>query len=102
AFVVLAFSPMEGIAQLGIFGAVGVLTSAAFALFVLPLIVPLPQRKELSETSLSGKSTAQPGVHPEISPLRFTGWMDGFHAWQIRNRPWLLLGAAALTVVSLF
>ncbi len=38
AFIVLATSPMQGYQQLGIFGAVGVLISAAFALFVLPLL----------------------------------------------------------------
>ena len=44
AFLVLSFSPMKGYQQLGIFGAAGVLMSAAFALFVLPLIVPLPKK----------------------------------------------------------
>ncbi|HEY5041662.1 MAG TPA: 1-acyl-sn-glycerol-3-phosphate acyltransferase [Verrucomicrobiae bacterium] len=83
AFVVLSFSPMTGYQQLGIFGAFGVLMSAAFALLVLPLIVPLPKSKE-------------------IQPLRFTSWMDNFHAWQIKKRPLLLLGVAVLTVVAIF
>lgn len=84
AFVVLACSPMHGYRQLGIFGATGVLMSAAFALLVLPLLVPLPQREAT------------------LPQLRFTGWMENFHAWQKRNRPVLLLGVAGLTLVSLF
>jgi 1-acyl-sn-glycerol-3-phosphate acyltransferase len=83
AFVVLAFSPMHGYHQLGIFGAAGVLMSAAFALFVLPLIVPLPKEKKVEQ-------------------LRFTGWMENFHAWQRKRRPLLLLAVAVLTVISLF
>ncbi|HEU5395920.1 MAG TPA: MMPL family transporter, partial [Verrucomicrobiae bacterium] len=81
AFTVLALSPMQGYQQLGVFGAVGVLMSALFALTVLPLLVPLPK-------------TAQ------IQPLRFTAWMENFHAWQRRNRPLLLLGVLALTIVA--
>ena len=53
AFIVLACSPMRGYQQLGIFGAVGVLMSAAFALLVLPLLIPLPKRTD------------------ELPPLRF-------------------------------
>ncbi len=83
AFIVLSFSPMKGYQQLGLFGAVGVMMSAAFALLVLPLIVPLPKAKE-------------------IPPLRFTNWMENFHAWQIRQRPLLLLGVAVLTIISIF
>jgi len=83
AFLVLSTSPMEGYRQLGMFGAVGVLMSAAFALFVLPLLVPLPKEKQ-------------------ITPLRFTMWMENFHAWQKRNRPLLLLGVAALTIAAAF
>ncbi len=81
AFIVLACSPMKGYQQLGLFGAVGVMASAAFALFVLPLLVPLPKQNEIPQ-------------------LRFTGWMDGFHQWQVRNRPWLLLGVVVMTVVA--
>jgi uncharacterized protein len=83
AFAVLSFSPMHGYQQLGIFGAVGVLMSATFALFVLPLVVPLPKQKQIPQ-------------------LRFTGWMDHFHAWQKRKRPLLLLGVAVMTVVAIF
>jgi len=83
AFTVLATSPMQGYQQLGIFGAVGVLMSATFALFVLPLLVPLP------------KQTTVP------RQLRFTNWMENFHAWQKRKRPFLLLGVAALTIVAI-
>jgi uncharacterized protein len=84
AFMVLATSPMPGYQQLGIFGAVGVLMSAVFALFVLPLIVPLPKKKD------------------ELPQLRFTGWMENFHAWQKRKRALLLLGVLILTVIAIF
>lgn len=85
AFVVLACSPMHGYRQLGIFGATGVLMSAAFALLVLPLLVPLPKRHDA-----------------ELPPLRFTGWMENFHAWQKRHRPLLLVAVGLLTVVAGF
>jgi 1-acyl-sn-glycerol-3-phosphate acyltransferase len=83
AFIVLATSPMHGYQQLGIFGAVGVLVSAAFALFVLPLLIPLPKTNNLP-------------------PLRFTQWMENFHAWTKRWRPLLLLIVVALTIVTAF
>ena len=83
AFVVLATSPMRGYQQLGIFGAVGVMISAAFALLILPLLVPLPEKRNLP-------------------PLRFTQWMEKFHTWQVRWRPWLLVGVVALTIATAF
>ena len=84
AFLVLATSPMRGYQQLGLFGAVGVLMSAAFALLVLPLLIPLPKNDG------------------ELPQLRFTHWMETFHAWQKRKRPLLLLGVLALTVAAIF
>jgi 1-acyl-sn-glycerol-3-phosphate acyltransferase len=83
AFIVLATSPMHGYQQLGIFGAVGVLVSAAFALLILPLLIPLPKKNNLP-------------------PLRFTNWMENFHAWTKRWRPLLLIGVVVLTVVTAF
>ncbi len=83
AFIVLATSPMHGYQQLGIFGAVGVLISAAFALVILPLLVPLPKTSNLP-------------------PLRFTRWMEKFHTWQVHWRPWLLVGVVALTIATAF
>ncbi len=83
AFVVLANSPMHGYQQLGVFGAVGVLFSAAFALLILPLLVPLATEKNLPQ-------------------LRFTNWMEKFHAWTRRWRPLLLIGVVALTIVTAF
>ena len=83
AFIVLATSPMRGYQQLGIFGAIGVFVSAAFALFVLPLLIPLPKQINLP-------------------PLRFTNWMENFHAWTKRWRPLLLIGVVALTIVTAF
>ena len=41
AFLVMTASPMHGYQQLGIFGAIGVVVSAAFALVILPLLVPM-------------------------------------------------------------
>jgi 1-acyl-sn-glycerol-3-phosphate acyltransferase len=83
AFVVLANSPMHGYQQLGVFGAVGVLFSAAFALLILPLLVPLATEKNLPQ-------------------LRFTNWMENFHAWTKRWRPLLLIGVAVLTIITAF
>jgi 1-acyl-sn-glycerol-3-phosphate acyltransferase len=83
AFIVLATSPMRGYQQLGIFGAIGVLISAAFALLVLPLLIPLPKQNNLP-------------------PLRFTNWMENFHAWTKRWRPLLLIGVVVLTIVTAF
>jgi 1-acyl-sn-glycerol-3-phosphate acyltransferase len=83
AFIVLATSPMHGYQQLGIFGAVGVLFSAVFALLILPLLIPLPKQNNLP-------------------PLRFTQWMEKFHARQKRWRRLLLLGVVGLTVVTAF
>jgi 1-acyl-sn-glycerol-3-phosphate acyltransferase len=83
AFVVLANSPMHGYQQLGVFGAVGVLFSAAFALLILPLLVPLATEKNLPQ-------------------LRFTNWMENFHTWTRRWRLLLLIGVVALTIVTAF
>lgn len=79
AFAVMAASPMSGYRQLGVFGVFGVLFSAVFALVVLPLLVPVPRK------------AGQP-------PLWLTRCMDWFHAWQMRSRPWFLVGLLALTV----
>lgn len=87
AFIVLACSPMSGYRQLGIFGATGVLMSAAFALSVLALLVPLPRQTAAA-----------------LRPLRFTNWMEAFHGWQKRHRLWsfgLLVGLTGLAVLGL-
>src|SRR5205814_1977155 len=65
----------------GVFGAVGVLFSAAFALIVLPLLVPLP------------KQGGQP-------PLWLTRLFEKFHLWQSRRRIWLILSVVVLTAVT--
>jgi 1-acyl-sn-glycerol-3-phosphate acyltransferase len=83
AFALLACSPMHGYQQLGVFGFFGVLFSAAFALVILPLLVPVP------------RTGGQP-------VLWLTRWMDGFHQWQRRLRPMLLLGIVAVTIVTAF
>lgn len=83
AFVVMMGSPMHGYQQLGLFGAIGVLGSAAFALIILPLLVPIP------------KEGGQP-------PLWLTRWMERFHVAQTKGRLWMLLGLLVLTVVTVF
>jgi 1-acyl-sn-glycerol-3-phosphate acyltransferase len=83
AFLVMATSRMHGYQQLGIFGAVGVLFSAAFALLILPLLVPIPKQ--------SGQS-----------PLWLTGLMERFHQWQSHGRPWLLAAMLVFSLVTAF
>jgi uncharacterized protein len=83
AFVVMASSPMHGYQQLGVFGAVGVFFSAAFALLILPLLVPIPKQ--------SGQA-----------PLWLTCWMERFHGWQSHRRPWLLAAVVLLSLVTGF
>src|SRR2546430_17350805 len=77
----MASSPMRGYQQLGVFGALGVLFSAAFALTVLPLLVPIP------------KKSGQP-------PLWLTRLLERFHSWRGRSLRWLLLAVLALTIVT--
>ncbi|HEY3861690.1 MAG TPA: 1-acyl-sn-glycerol-3-phosphate acyltransferase [Verrucomicrobiae bacterium] len=83
AFAVMATSPMHGYQQLGVFGMAGVFFSAAFALIILPLLVPIP------------KKTGQ-------ASLWLTRFMDNFHGWQSHGRPKLLILVAALTVAAAF
>ena len=83
AFLVMTVSPLRGYQQLGVFGAIGVVVSAAFALVILPLLVPL------------AKTNSQP-------PLWLTRLMEKFHGYQSSWRPWLLLGILVLTVVTAF
>lgn len=83
AFLVMAGSPMHGYQQLGVFGAIGVVFSASFALVILPLLVPM------------AKSTGQP-------PLWLTRLMEKFHTYQSSWRPWLLLAIFVITVVTAF
>jgi 1-acyl-sn-glycerol-3-phosphate acyltransferase len=83
AFIVMATSPMHGYQQFGIFGAVGVLFSAAFALIVLPLLVPLPKKQTQST-------------------LPLTRLFEKFHFEKSRWRIWLFIGIVALTVVAIF
>jgi 1-acyl-sn-glycerol-3-phosphate acyltransferase len=83
AFVVMASSPMHGYQQLGIFGAAGVLFSAAFALVILPLLVPIP------------KQSGQP-------PLWLTRLMTRFTTWRGNKLSWLLLVGLVLSVVTAF
>lgn len=81
-FLVMTSSPMPGYQQLGVFGGFGVLFSAAFALLVLPLLVPIP------------KPSSQP-------PLRLTRWLESFHDWRRRWMKWLLPGMLAVSLLSI-
>ncbi len=81
AFVVMMFSPMHGYQQLGLFGTIGVLFSAAFALTILPLLIPIP------------KETSQP-------PLWLTRLMNRFHLAQVKGRLWMLPALIVLTIVA--
>ncbi|MGZ5565490.1 MAG: 1-acyl-sn-glycerol-3-phosphate acyltransferase [Limisphaerales bacterium] len=83
AFLVMAGSPMHGYQQLGVFGAIGVVFSAAFALVILPLVVPM------------AKVSGQP-------PLWLTRLMERFHTYQSSWRPWLLIAILVITVVTAF
>jgi 1-acyl-sn-glycerol-3-phosphate acyltransferase len=82
AFAVMTTSPIPGYQQLGIFGAAGVLFSAAFALVILPLLVPIPKQ----------------GGHP---PLWLTRVFERFQFWRRRQALWITLAMVVLSVVTL-
>lgn len=83
AFLVMMTSPMHGYQQLGLLGAVGVVFSAAFALFILPLLIPV------------AKKSGQP-------PLWLTTVWEKYFRWESRRRVWLVLGLVVLTIVMMF
>jgi len=83
AFLVMMASPLHGYKQLGILGAIGVVFSAAFAIVILPLLVPRPKR--------SGQQ-----------PLWMTRLWEQYFNWQAHNRLWLGLLVFVLTVVAIF
>ena len=83
AFLVMMGSPLHGYQQLGILGAIGVIFSAAFALVILPLLVP------------PAKITGQP-------PLWLTSLWERYFNWQSHRRLGLLAFVLLLTVMALF
>lgn len=83
AFLVMMGSPMHGYQQLGALGAVGVLFSAAFALLILPLLVPV------------AKKTGQP-------PLWLTTLWGKYFRWEARRRVGLVGFVIGLTLVTAF
>lgn len=83
AFLVMMTSPLHGYQQLGLLGAVGVVFSAAFALFILPLLIPV------------AKKSGQP-------PLWLTTVWEKYFRWESRRRAWLVLGVVGLTGVMMF
>jgi len=82
AFLVMTRSPMHGYQQLGLFGAIGVMCSAAFALILLPLLVPPPKQES-------------------HAPLWLTRMLDRFETWRRRRMLWLLPALLLLTVAAI-
>ena len=66
AFFVMFLSPISGHRQLGLFGAVGVGLAALFALFILPLFIPVK-------------------AMPNARPLPLTALMQRLFDWRTRN-----------------
>ncbi|MGC3958805.1 MAG: 1-acyl-sn-glycerol-3-phosphate acyltransferase [Verrucomicrobiota bacterium] len=83
AFLVMMTSPLHGYQQLGLLGAVGVVFSSAFALFILPLLIPV------------AKQAGQP-------PLWLTTVWEKYFRWESRRRVWLILGLLVTTIVMTF
>ncbi len=83
AFMVMLASPINGYRQLGMLGTVGVVFSAAFALIILPLLVP-------------------PAKGGSVAPLRLTGLWERFFQWQAKRRGIVVLIALVLTLVAVF
>lgn len=81
AFAVMAMSSLRGYRQIGWLGIVGVLGSAAFALLVLPLLVP-------------------PAGASAPTSLGLTRFLEGFHAWRVRRLPWLLAVVVLLSIAG--
>ncbi len=83
AFLVMMGSPMHGYQQLGILGAIGVVFSAAFAVIILPLLVP-------------------PAKKPGQGSLWLTSLWARYFNWQSRRQVWLVTAVVGLTVVAIF
>jgi 1-acyl-sn-glycerol-3-phosphate acyltransferase len=83
AFLVMMTSPMHGYQQLGLLGAVGVIFSAAFALVILPLLIPVATK------------AGQP-------PLWLTTVWEKYFRWESQQRIWLALFLAGLTIAMAF
>ena len=66
AFFVMFLSPISGHRQLGLFGAVGVGLAALFALFILPLFIPVK-------------------AMPNARPLPLTALLQRLFDWRTRN-----------------
>jgi predicted exporter/SAM-dependent methyltransferase len=80
AFFVMFLSPISGHRQLGLFGAVGVGLAALFALFILPLFIPV---------------TAMPNARP----LPLTALVERIFAWRLRNEKIVLSLLVLFTLV---
>lgn len=83
AFLVMMTSPMHGYQQLGLLGAIGVVFSAAFALIILPLLIPV------------AKKPGQP-------PLWLTTVWEKYFKWETRYRGWLIVVVLLLSVAMAF
>ena len=71
AFLVMLLSPVSGHRQLGLFGVVGVGLAALFALFILPVFIPV-------------KAT------PNTRPLPLTALLQRLNDWRTRNTRFVL------------
>ena len=80
AFLVMFLSPISGHRQLGLFGVVGVGLAALFALFILPLFIPVK-------------------VADHARPLPLTALLRRLFDWRTRNRRFILPALALFTLV---
>jgi predicted exporter/SAM-dependent methyltransferase len=94
AFLVMLGSSVPGHRQMGWFGCLSMAGSAAFALLILPLLVPVNNR---SDAAAAGPPVA--GAAPE---LRLTRAMASFFEWRARRAGVLLAALALLGVGAAF
>jgi predicted exporter/2-polyprenyl-3-methyl-5-hydroxy-6-metoxy-1,4-benzoquinol methylase len=80
AFFVMFLSPISGHRQLGLFGVVGVGLAALFALFILPLFIPVK-------------------VAANARPLPLTALLQRVFNWRARNRRFVLPTLVLFTLV---
>jgi len=80
AFFVMFLSPISGHRQLGLFGAVGVGLAALFALFILPLFIPVK-------------------AMPNARPLPLTALLQRLFDWRTRNTRLVLPLLVLFTII---
>ena len=80
AFFVMFLSPISGHRQLGLFGVVGVGLAALFALFILPVFIPVK-------------------AAPHARPLPLTAMLQRLFDWRTRNTRFVLPALVLFTLV---